>query len=172
MVKKELLVSPDLYDLEKPIARIEDIEKYNPQRYEMEQLTAIVYENAEDVTCVGYKDMTDGEFWIRGHVPGNPILPGVIICEAAAQLASYLSGKMEITEGAMLGFAGLDEVKFRGLIRPGDRLVIQAKMLKMRKFQITAQFMALVGDDIVAEGIIKGFPLSKELLDGQPQSRE
>ncbi|MBO7725408.1 MAG: beta-hydroxyacyl-ACP dehydratase [Thermoguttaceae bacterium] len=172
MVKKELLVSPDLYDLEKPIARIEDIEKYNPQRYEMEQLTAIVYENAEDVTCVGYKDMTDGEFWIRGHVPGNPILPGVIICEAAAQLASYLSGKMAITEGAMLGFAGLDEVKFRGLIRPGDRLVIQAKMLKMRKFLITAQFMALVGDDIVAEGIIKGFPLSKELLEGQPQSRE
>ena len=172
MVKKELLVSPDLYDLEKPIARIEDIEKYNPQRYEMEQLTAIVYENAEDVTCVGYKDMTDGEFWIRGHVPGNPILPGVIICEAAAQLASYLSGKMAITEGAMLGFAGLDEVKFRGLIRPGDRRVIQAKMLKMRKFLITAQFMALVGDDIVAEGIIKGFPLSKELLEGQPQSRE
>ncbi|MBR5415948.1 MAG: beta-hydroxyacyl-ACP dehydratase [Thermoguttaceae bacterium] len=172
MVKKELLVSPDLYDLEKPIARIEDIEKYNPQRFEMEQLTAIVYENAEDVTCVGYKDMTDEEFWIRGHIPGNPILPGVIICEAAAQLASYLSGKLAITEGTMMGFAGLDEVKFRGLIRPGDRLVIQAKMLKMRKFLITAQFMALVGDDIVAEGIIKGFPLSKELLEGQPQNKE
>ncbi len=167
MVKKELLVSPELYDLEKPIARLEEIEKYNPQRFEMEQLTAIVYENAEDFTCVGYKDMTDGEFWVRGHIPGNPILPGVIICEAAAQLASYLSGKLELAEGAMMGFAGLDEVKFRGLIRPGDRLVIQAKMIKMRKFLITARFMALVGDDIVAEGIIKGFPLSKELLEGQ-----
>ena len=167
MVKKELLVSPELYDLEKPIARLEEIEKYNPQRFEMEQLTAIVYENAEDFTCVGYKDMTDGEFWVRGHIPGNPILPGVIICEAAAQLASYLSGKLELVEGAMMGFAGLDEVKFRGLIRPGDRLVIQAKMIKMRKFLITARFMALVGDDIVAEGIINGFPLSKELLEGQ-----
>ena len=167
MVKKELLVSPELYDLEKPIARLEEIEKYNPQRFEMEQLTAIVYENAEDFTCVGYKDMTDGEFWVRGHIPGNPILPGVIICEAAAQLASYLSGKLELAEGAMMGFAGLDEVKFRGLIRPGDRLVIQAKMIKMRKFLITARFMALVGNDIVAEGIIKGFPLSKELLEGQ-----
>ena len=167
MVKKELLVSPELYDLEKPIARLEEIEKYNPQRFEMEQLTAIVYENAEDFTCVGYKDMTDREFWVRGHIPGNPILPGVIICEAAAQLASYLSGKLELAEGAMMGFAGLDEVKFRGLIRPGDRLVIQAKMIKMRKFLITARFMALVGDDIVAEGIIKGFPLSKELLEGQ-----
>ena len=167
MVKKELLVSPELYDLEKPIARLEEIEKYNPQRFEMEQLTAIVYENAEDFTCVGYKDMTDGEFWVRGHIPGNPILPGVIICEAAAQLASYLSGKLELAEGAMMGFAGLDEVKFRGLIRPGDRLVIQAKMIKMRKFLITARFMALVGDDIVAEGIIKGIHLSKELLEGQ-----
>ena len=132
MVKKELLVSPELYDLEKPVARLEEIEKYNPQRFEMEQLTAIVYENAEDYTCVGYKDMTDGEFWVRGHIPGNPILPGVVICEAAAQLASYLSGKLALTEGAMMGFAGLDEVKFRGLIRPGDRLVVQAKMLKMR----------------------------------------
>ena len=166
MVKKELLVSPDLYDLEKPIAGIEEIEKYNPQRFEMEQLTAIVYENKDDVACVGYKDLTDGEFWVRGHIPGNPILPGVIICEAAAQLASYCSGRFAISEGVMMGFAGLDEVKFRGLIRPGDRLVIQAKMLKMRKFLITAQFMALVGDDIVAEGIVKGFPLTKELLEG------
>ena len=133
----------------------------------MQQLTAIVYDNAEDFTCVGYKDMTDSEFWVRGHMPGKPILPGVIICEATAQLASYYCGKHAMAEGAMMGFAGLEDVKFRGLVRPGDRLVIQAKMLRMRKFLVTAQFMALVGENIVAEGVVKGFPLSEKLLNNE-----
>ena len=164
MVKKELFVSPELYDINKPVAGLAEIEKYNPQRFEMQQLTAIVYDNAEDFTCVGYKDITDSEFWVRGHMPGKPILPGVIICEAAAQLASYYCGKHAMSEGAMMGFAGLEDVKFRGLVRPGDRLVIQARMLRMRKFLVTAQFMALVGENIVAEGVVKGFPLSEELL--------
>ncbi|MBQ3388798.1 MAG: beta-hydroxyacyl-ACP dehydratase [Thermoguttaceae bacterium] len=167
MVKKEFLVSPELYNINEPIAGLGEIEKYNPQRFEMQQLTAIVYDNAEDFTCVGYKDMTDSEFWVRGHMPGKPILPGVIICEAAAQLASYYCGKHAMAEGAMMGFAGLEDVKFRGLVRPGDRLVIQAKMLRMRKFLVTAQFMALVGENIVAEGVVKGFPLSEKLLNNE-----
>ncbi|MGI5832273.1 MAG: 3-hydroxyacyl-ACP dehydratase FabZ family protein [Thermoguttaceae bacterium] len=171
MVKKDLLVSSELYNLDKPIATLEEIEKYNRQRFEMEQLTAIVYDNPEDFTCVGYKDMTDGEFWIRGHVPGNPILPGVIICEAAAQLASYICGKHKLIKGAMVGFAGLEDVKFRGLVRPGDRLVIQARLLKLRSFLITARFMALVNENIVAEGIVKGFPLSEEMLNTPGEGR-
>ena len=164
MARKELLISPDLYDLDRPIAGLDVIRLHNRQRYEMEQLTAIVYENADEKTCVGYKDMTENEFWVRGHIPGMPILPGVVICEAAAQLASYFCGKCQMMEGQMMGFAGLEDVKFRGIVRPGDRLVIQAKLLKLRKFLITAQFMAIVGENIVSEGILKGFPMSDELL--------
>ena len=128
----------------------------------MEQLTAILYENPEEYSCVGYKEITDKEFWVRGHMPGNPLLPGVVFCESAAQLASYVVGKYDMMGGEMMGFAGLDDVKFRGIVRPGDRLVIQAKMLKWRKILVTAQFMAILGDHIVAEGIVKGFPLKLE----------
>ena len=97
-------------------------------------------------------------------MPGAPLLPGVILCESAAQLASYYVGRFNIMGDEMMGFAGMDEVKFRGIVRPGDTLVVQSKFLKMRRILITAQFMAIVGDNIVAEGIIKGFPLQKKYL--------
>lgn len=164
MVAKEWMVSPTLYDLSRPIAGIEEIRRFIPQRFEMEQLSAIVYENLEEHVCVGYKDVRPDEFWVRGHMPGAPLLPGVLICEAAAQIASYVVGKFDMMGGEIMGFAGLDEVKFRGIIRPGDRLVIQCRMLKWRRVLITAGFMAIVGENIVAEGVIKGFPLKKEYL--------
>ncbi|MBQ9873681.1 MAG: beta-hydroxyacyl-ACP dehydratase [Thermoguttaceae bacterium] len=162
MPKKPLIVDPSLYDLDKPIATIEDIRKYNRQRYEMEQLTAVVYDDFEAKKCVGYKDMTPEEFWIRGHMPDFPLTPGVVLCEIAAQLASYFMTKHDMFDGAVMGFAGLDEVKFRGMVRPGDRAVVQSEMLKWRKILITAKFMCVVNDEIVCEGVLKGVPLPIE----------
>ena len=54
MIQRQLIVDPSLYDENKPIATIEDIRKYNHQRYEMEQLTAILYDNFDEKRCVGY----------------------------------------------------------------------------------------------------------------------
>ena len=159
MIKKELIVDPSLYDLDKPIATIEDIRKYNRQRFEMEQLTAVAYDNFEEKKCVGYKDMTPNEFWIRGHMPSFPLTPGVVLCEVAAQLASYFMTKHNMFDNAVMGFAGLDAVKFRGMVRPGDRVVVQSEMLKWRKILITARFMCIVRDDVVCEGVLKGVPL-------------
>ena len=161
MGRKELLVDPSRYDLDRPIAGIDEIRKYNQQRFEMEQLTAIVYENYDEVSCVGYKDITDKEFWVSGHMPGFALMPGVIMCEVAAQLASYFSTKQQImAESTIMGFAGLDQIRFRGMVRPGDRLVMQAKLITVRKILITAKFLGLVNNDLVCEGIIKGVPLN------------
>ena len=159
--KKELLVDPTLYDLSKPLAGINEIRHYNKQRFEMEQLTAIVYENVEAASCVGYKDIADKEFWVPGHMPGFALMPGVIMCEVAAQLASYFSTKHRMmAESTTMGFAGLDQVRFRGMVRPGDRLVMQAKLVTVRKILISAKFVGLVGDELVCEGVIKGVPLN------------
>ena len=57
--------------------------------FEMEQLTAIVFDDVERGICVGYKDIGPDEFWVRGHMPGMPLMPGVIMCESAAQLCGY-----------------------------------------------------------------------------------
>ena len=67
------------------------------------------------------------EFWVRGHMPGFPLLPGVLMCEAAAQLGAYYLCAYRPFDGDFLGFGGMDNVRFRGKVSPGDRLVLIAK---------------------------------------------
>jgi 3-hydroxyacyl-[acyl-carrier-protein] dehydratase len=159
MAKRELLVDPVLYDVNKPIAGVEEIRLRNSQRFEMEQLTGILYENFEDKAVVGYLDAVESSFWVKGHMPGFPIMPGVIMCEAAAQLTSYFANKYDLMGGSLLGLGGIDNTRFRNTVKPGDRLVIQAKMLHHKKFLITAEFIGIVEDRITCEGIVKGVPV-------------
>jgi 3-hydroxyacyl-[acyl-carrier-protein] dehydratase len=159
MARKELLVPASLYDLNKPIADIDEIRRHNPQRYEMEHLTAVVYVDGETKAAVGYKDVTDSEFWVRGHMPGFPIMPGVLMCEAAAQLTGFAAHWLDLMPGSLLGLAGIEAAKFRGSVRIGDRFVVQARMVHWRKMLVSAEFLGLVGDNIVCEGIVKGVPL-------------
>ncbi|MGN6546721.1 MAG: 3-hydroxyacyl-ACP dehydratase FabZ family protein, partial [Aureliella sp.] len=84
MAARDLIIDPATLNFDHVIADVAEIRKYNPQRFEMEQLTAIIYEDLEKHICVGYKDITFDEFWVRGHMPGYPLMPGVLMCEAAA----------------------------------------------------------------------------------------
>jgi 3-hydroxyacyl-[acyl-carrier-protein] dehydratase len=79
-VKKPLILDFSEYDLNHVVSNIEEIRRYNPQRFEMEQLSAIVFEDSARAICVGYKDLKQDEFWTRGHMPGMPLMPGVIMC--------------------------------------------------------------------------------------------
>ncbi len=165
MAAKDLIIDFSEYDPNRVIADIEEIRRYNPQRFEMEQLTAICHEDAERNICVGFRDLSDDEFWIRGHMPSMPLMPGVVICEAAAQMASYYSQKYDLLGSPMVGFGGLEDVRFRGVVRPGDRLVIVAQLLKVRRnAMIVARFQCFVEQNLVCEGQIKGIPLSEELI--------
>ena len=65
----------------------------------MEQLSAIVMVDRENNSLVGYKDVTEDEFWCTGHMPGFPLMPGVILCECAAQLAGFYARKYDILGG-------------------------------------------------------------------------
>jgi 3-hydroxyacyl-[acyl-carrier-protein] dehydratase len=163
-----LILDPSEYDLSRTIAGLEDIRRYNRQRFEMEQLTAIVHEDFERSICVGYKDLGPGEFWVRGHMPGMPLMPGVIMCEAAAQLASYYVLKHKLMDAPMVGFGGLKDVRFRGIVQPGDRFVIVARLLKTRSTILTCEFQCLVRQSIVCEGVLMGIPLSEEQIKGRP----
>ncbi len=168
MPGKDLILDPSEYDVTNVIADLEEIRRYNRQRYEMEQLTAIIYDDPVKHISVGYKDTGPGEFWVRGHMPGMPLMPGVIMCEAAAQLASYYTVKHDLMGSPMIGFGGLEEVRFRDMVRPGDRLIISAQMLKVRRgAMIVCRFNCLVGENLVCEGKIKGIPLPESLLTGQ-----
>ncbi len=107
MAGKELILDFSEYDVDHVIADQEEIRRYNLQRYEMEQLTAIIYEDTKRHISVGYKNVTDQEFWVRGHMPGMPLMPGVIMCEAAAQLTSYYATRHDLMGLCTMGFGGL-----------------------------------------------------------------
>ncbi len=164
MPRRELIVDPSLYDVTKPIATLEDIRQLNAQRFELEQLTGVLYENFETKSAVGYLQTTENDFWVRGHMPGYPLFPGVLMCEVAAQLTGYLANKYDLMSGSLLGLAGLDDVRFRGVVHPGDLLVVQTRMLYCKKMLVSAEFLELVGTEVVCEGIVKGVPLPKKAL--------
>jgi len=164
---KEPLIDLSQVDFNHVIADIETIRRYNPQRFEMEQLTAIVYEDTEQDICVGYKDISREEFWVRGHMPGMPLMPGVVICEAAAQLCSYYTQRHDLLKTKMIGFGGMEEVRFRDPVIPGDRLVLVCKLIKVRAGRmLVAACQGFVREKLVFDGQIKGVPIPTELLGG------
>ncbi len=162
---KQLICDLALIDQNRVIADIEEIRKHNPQRFEMEQLTAIVHEDRERNICVGYKDVSIDEFWMRGHMPGLPLMPGVVMLEAAAQLCSFYTQKHNLLGARMVGFGGLEEVRFRDPVIPGDRLFLMCQLVKRRpKRIIISRFQGVVGASVVVEGVLKGIPIPVEML--------
>ncbi len=148
------------FDFDKPIFSIEDIRRVNPQRDEMEQLTGIVYVDTEKHGIVGFKDVTEREFWTRGHMPGYPIMPGVILCECAAQLAGYYARKFDMLAGDFLGFGGMDDVRFRIPVLPPCRLILVAQLSSYRKGRRAEfAFQGFVQDRMVFSGSMIGVPI-------------
>lgn len=133
----------------------EGIYKVNPHRFEFQQLTGIYFVDPQTTTIVGYRDVKEDEFWVRGHIPGRPIFPGVLMIEAAAQLVSYYAMTASGKKG-FLGFAGVDGVKFRGSVHPGHRIVLVGKMQDVRARRCVGATQAFVDGEMVYEGLITG----------------
>ena len=155
----ELLVDPTVVDLGRVVADLEAIRKLNPQRFELEQLTAIVHIDPQQHVIVGYKDVRADEFWVRGHLPDYPLLPGVLMCEAAAQLCSFYINSQGLLEGDFLGFGGLENVRFRSPVRPGDRLVLVGKSVRIHRRQTIFNVQGFVGSTMVFHADVLGMPM-------------
>jgi len=154
----KLLVDINALDLDHLEDDLEGIRKYNQQRFEMEMLSGIIAFSAEEQYVVAYKDASEQDFWVRGHIPGRPLMPGVLMCECAAQSCSYYNGRTAETKGFM-GFAGIDGVKFRGQVLPGDRLVMVAKVKTMKSRISSFDCQGFVNGRLVFEGVIRGISL-------------
>jgi 3-hydroxyacyl-[acyl-carrier-protein] dehydratase len=162
-----LLVDPATIDTARVLVDAEGIRRCNPQRFEMEQLTAIVHLDVENKIVVGYKDVARDEFWVRGHMPDYPLMPGVLICEAAAQLSSFLCAQIRLHPSGFIAFGGMEDVRFRGQVRPGDRLLLVGKGLRLHRRHTIFECQAFVSTNMVFHGKIIGVPIS-----GQDQSAE
>ena len=156
------LVDPSTIDTSRVLIDREGIHRYNPQRFEMEQLTAIVLIDQKQNLIIGYKDVADDEFWVRGHMPGYPLMPGVLICEAAAQLSSYYCKDAGMFESGFVGFGGMEDVRFRGQVKPGDRLVLVGKGVRVHRRHSIFEVQGFVGSNMVFHGKVIGVMLTAD----------
>ncbi len=119
-----------------------------PHRYPFVMIDRVV-EFVGDDELVAIKNVTINEPYFAGHYPGNPVMPGVLQVEAMAQTAGVLLLRRGSTEGKVALFMSADKVKFRKAVRPGDQLVINAKLTKMRGNRIATAEVSCSVDGLV-----------------------
>ncbi len=148
-----LLADLSAIDLSRVVMDRQKIAEVLPHRGEMAMVDAICHLEPEKMLAVGWRDVRPGEFWVSGHFPGNPLLPGVLLVEASAQvsLICYKAGTPEIA-GRLVVFGGIDKVRFRGAVRPGDRLYIIAHMLEQSRRGARAATQAVANGKLIYEG--------------------
>ena len=101
---------------------------------------------------VGIKNVTINEEFFQGHYPGHPIMPGVLIVEAMAQVSGFLmKNTIENPENKIPYFAGIDKAKFRQPVKPGDQLRIEADVIRLRNSVSKISAKAYVEDKLAAE---------------------
>ena len=155
--RRDALISAD------GLINIRQIQRLLPHRYPMLLIDRVVEIEGEQ-RAVGIKNVTINEPFFGGHYPGTPIMPGVLIVEAMAQLSGVLlSRKLEHT-GKLAVLLSMDNVKLRKPVMPGDQLVIEAETIHVRSRTGHTRCRAYVGPNIAAEAQIKFM-----LVDAEPE---
>ena len=124
-------IDPSDYPLDRVLMTPEEFGRFNPQRHEFLQLSSVLHYDAEANLIVCSRVIGEDEWWRRGHIPGRPLFPGVLQAEVLAQASSvhtHLSTGLD--EGSFLGFAGIEEMRFRQSIGPGEKLWVVGAMEK------------------------------------------
>ena len=147
-------------DIKLPMT-VEDIKKVLPHRYPFLMVDRITEMDFEQRLFVGYKNVTGNEEFFLGHFPGHPVMPGVLIFEAMAQVGAVGLLSMPANKDKIVYFMAIDEVKFRRPVTPGDRLVMKTKIVRMRSNAGICHSQSFVDDELVAEGQAK-FSLLKQ----------
>lgn len=145
-------------DINKVLYGPDVIRTVNPQRGDMEMLQAVTHVDAVNQQLVGYKDITENEFWVAGHIPGRPLFPGVLMIELAAQLACFYT-KYVLKWDGFIGFGACDEVKFRQQVVPGQRLHVLCKHEYSRHRRCACSTQGIINGTLAFEAKIVGTQL-------------
>ena len=129
----------------------EEIEKIIPQRDPFLMIDEIeTYTPGESAIC--YKNVRADEWYFKGHFPGNPIMPGVLITESLAQAGAVAILSLEENQGKNALFGGIDKMKFKKQVVPGDRLKLEVKIIKRKGPIGIGEAISTVDGKIAAKG--------------------
>lgn len=151
----ELLFPIDSIDLSAVAVDREEVGRLNPQTGHMRHLDRVIWGDWAIGRALGVKDVRDDEFWVPHHIPGRPLLPGVLMIEATAQLCSVVFRKKS-GEAKFLGFTRCDDVVFRGQVPPGETFYMLCEEVTFRPRRFVSRAQAVVNDQLVFEATITG----------------
>ena len=143
------------------ILDIKQISRHLPHRYPFLLVDRII-EIKGDEKIVGLKNVTANEEFFNGHFPGRPLMPGVLICEAMAQVGAILAhtARGSANDGKVFVLTGLDNVKFKRPVEPGDQLRLELTSLKRRGFFWKMHGVASVDGKLVAQAEISAMEIA------------
>lgn len=150
-----LLLDPARYDLTRVALTREQIYEMLPHRGEFMQLDGVHALNVEEKEIIGFRHVRADEWWARGHIPGRPIFPGILMIETVAHLASVFY-EVVMKRRRFMAFAGVDAVKFRDAVYPPAELLILARAVELKSRRLILQSQILVDDTLVFEGQVTG----------------
>ena len=157
---KEPWIDLSKLDMEHEALPIERVRKQLPQRHEFALVDRVIVLDKERDLAVGYKDLHADDWWARGHFPDNPVFPGILMCEGSAHIATLLWKTYGfLPEDHVIGFGGLEKVRFRRQVVPPGRLFFIAKsgVCKSRMAKLPVQ--AVFDGELVFEATIIGVAL-------------
>ena len=129
----------------------EEIKRIIPQREPFLMIDE-VEEYISGEMAIAYKNVNESEWYFNGHFPGNPIMPGVLITEALAQTGAVAILSLEENKGKNALFGGIDKMKFKKMVIPGDRLKLEVRIIKKKGPIGVGEGIATVNGDVVAKG--------------------
>ncbi len=148
----ETIEEPNTHSSNRTVLTVEDIHKLLPHRYPFALVDRII-EYVPGQRAVGLKNVTFNEPYFQGHFPGRPMMPGVMIVEAMAQVGGIVLTQLPDLEGGLFVFAGIDKVRFRRPVVPGDQLVMTTELISIKRRRFgKMQARAVVDGQRVAEG--------------------
>lgn len=151
---QSLLPKPAVIPTGEAVLDIREVMKLLPHRYPFLMVDRIIGFEGE-TKCIGQKNLTMNELFFQGHFPEHPVMPGVLQVEAMAQVASILMLRIPGNQGKIGYFMSTDKVKFRRPVIPGDILIIETELVKMRGAIAQAVGRCLVNGEVTAEAEMK-----------------
>lgn len=151
-----MLIDLDALDLERVVTTQDEIYTRLPHRHEFRLLDGLVYRDNQATSAVAFINIQDDGFWVRGHLPGRPLFPGVLMIEAAGQLAAYMAGEVKGYSNKFIGLGGVEKAKFRDTVVPNCRMYIAMVPIEIRARRIICATQGMVNQRIVFEAEICG----------------